>query len=54
MKKEPTKNPAAVALGTLAGAVRTPAKSESSRINGLKGGRKKGGKNKPQDHGPLP
>ena len=48
------KNPAAVALGKLAGAVRTAAKSEASRINGRKGGRPKGGKNKPKQFGPLP
>lgn len=48
------KNPAAVALGKLAGAVRTAAKAEASRINGRKGGRPKGGKNKPKEFGPLP
>ena len=48
------KNPAAVALGRLGGEAKTPAKSEASRINGRKGGRPKGGKNKPKQFGPLP
>lgn len=51
--KPKPKNPAAVALGRLGGATRTPAKAEASRINGRKGGRPKCGKNKPKDHGPL-
>ena len=54
MSEPAKKNPAAVALGKLAGATRTAAKSEASRINGRKGGRKKGGKNKPKEFGPLP
>lgn len=35
----PRKNPAAVALGKLGGAVRSQAKAEACRRNGRKGGR---------------
>ncbi len=40
-KKQPAKNPAAVALGKLSGQVRSPAKAAASRENGKKGGRPK-------------
>jgi len=39
-----TKNPAAVALGS----IKSIKKKISSQINGLKGGRPKGSKNKPK------
>lgn len=37
-----SKNPAAVSLGRLGGKTRSPAKAESSRANGKKGGRPPG------------
>lgn len=40
------KNPHAVALGRMGGAVRSEAKAAASRENGRKGGRPKGSKNK--------
>jgi hypothetical protein len=39
-----TKNPAAVALGS----IKSAKKALASQINGLKGGRPKGSKNKPK------
>lgn len=42
------KNPAAVELGRLGGLAGKGKKSPASRINGLKGGRPKGSRNKPK------
>ena len=41
------KNPAAVALGTLGGKSKSEKKAAASRLNGLKGGRKKSGDSTP-------
>jgi hypothetical protein len=41
MIDQPSKNPAAVALGRLGGRVRSAAKAEAARLNGRKGGRPK-------------
>ena len=39
MTDKPTKNPAAVSLGSLGGKARSEAKAKSSKENGKKGGR---------------
>ena len=52
--KPKPKNPAAQALAKLSHAVITEKRRENARINGRKGGRPKGGKNKPKQFGPLP
>ena len=39
MTNEPTKNPAAVALGALGGRKKSARKAEAARLNGRKGGR---------------
>jgi len=52
--RAPTKNPAAVALGSLGGKANTEAQRLARSANAKKGGRPKGGKNKPKDLGPLP
>lgn len=41
MTNEPTKNPAAVALGRLGGLVKSQRKAETARLNGKRGGRPK-------------
>lgn len=41
MSNEPTKNPAAVALGRLGGLVKSQRKAETARANGKRGGRPK-------------
>jgi hypothetical protein len=41
MSKQPTKNPAAVALGRLGGKAGTEAQNAARRLNGKKGGRKR-------------
>jgi hypothetical protein len=42
------KNPAAVELGRLGGAAKSDAKTAANRLNGKKGGRPKGSKNRPK------
>lgn len=39
MTNEPTKNPAAVALGALGGRAKSARKTKAARLNGRKGGR---------------
>ncbi len=41
MTEQPSKNPAAVALGRLGGRARSPRKTEANRRNGKLGGRPK-------------
>ena len=41
MTNEPTKNPAAVALGALGGRAKSARKTNAARLNGRKGGRPK-------------